>query len=1226
MDSKKFSEILLRSESNTLDFKRDMYEFSGADAQEKFIKRTEFVKDIISFANTPRDESGYIVIGVKRHSNGTLEKKGISNHIDDNIFQQKMEGWVEPLPRFAYHEITYEELQFGVIEILADRSAGRPHIPTKDSKGGEQLRQSVLYWRRGSKNSESSGEEAKNIYSWFAGGDSNFKKTTLSEPWKDFVSLSNFEDSEQKYVLFLGLDNAGKSENTEALAGIDWRFVADFDPQSNTSGILKAVKPILEQRSSIHIITKGDAVPRAGDRSTQWYFARGIEGRESSLAGKKWTDWLTSYAGDFRVKIEKLAAATPSPIIAIAVWNDVTIAPLLRRCFEGITEAFGENVKLIIVTDNADAFSGIADELSSSIININFRHFFDGLHTHLEKSLSEPGDLVLIPGIDGTEKSIEPSTLAWIEEDLEIVHQNIGTKPNSKIEDRNLFLRGAMITWFDLSIHADLERDKTSDLLRVVRDELGRRQSSRVNLYHRPGAGGSTIGKRILWELRKEFPTTILLRCEPRETVERLTKIFYISDKPLVVLREGNLIADERAEELFNLLKGRQIPVVMIQILRRYELPPEKDRSFSLDSKLTVPEAYRFYEKLSQDAPSKSYDLNKLISVNSDARSAFIFGLTAYQENFQGISNYVSEHLRQLSEVQEKIVLHLSFGYKYGHTSIHKSHFASFLGLPPTKKIDIAKALSPAGRGLLIEEPGGYWRPAHQIIASEIIQQLLSKGFADNRNWVSRLADAGIEFARFCKVNREVQPDELIDLVERVFVYRGDSDIATQGINGDSFSALATDIPGNPARLRLFQALVDIYPDHAHFWAHLGRFYSIGLHRVDDALNAIDQAIQLKPEDNVLHHMRGMALRSAVFDDINQSMPVDEILHKAKQASISFGNARRLNWQDEHGYISEIQLIVRVLDKLGSYLNKKPFIITAESQDPWLREAFQNAESLLYDLRELRRGDRLSKHEEICRGDLDILYGDHQKALERWQNLIDLKDGAGNSLIYAPPIRRQIVWTYLARAQRSWAKVKSKDRERAVDLLNLNIEEEPADEKSIKLWLQVARYSNNFPSVDLALEKVTYWRTSTASIDSVYYTYVLFSIDLIKGSSLNLEKTNLLIEETKQRSRFRRDSKKSIEWFGKGSGLNTLVYHTDLGEWKENDSFWENSDLLQRVNGIVVSLSGPEAGEIEISGGLRAFFVPGRTDLMKGRDLNLAITCFIGFSYEGVRAWSIKRA
>jgi hypothetical protein len=56
----------------------------------------------------------------------------------------------------------------------------------------------------------------------------------------------------------------------------------------------------------------------------------------------------------------------------------------------------------------------------------------------------------------------------------------------------------------------------------------------------------------------------------------------------------------------------------------------------------------------------------------------------------------------------------------------------------------------------------------------------------------------------------------------------------------------------------------------------------------------------------------------------------------------------------------------------------------------------------------------------------------------------------------------------------------------------------------------------------------------------------------------------------------------------------------------------------------VSHISGPQAGEIEVAGGMKAFFVPGVAGLQYGRAQNVQVKFFLGFSYEGLRAWSVE--
>ena len=51
----------------------------------------------------------------------------------------------------------------------------------------------------------------------------------------------------------------------------------------------------------------------------------------------------------------------------------------------------------------------------------------------------------------------------------------------------------------------------------------------------------------------------------------------------------------------------------------------------------------------------------------------------------------------------------------------------------------------------------------------------------------------------------------------------------------------------------------------------------------------------------------------------------------------------------------------------------------------------------------------------------------------------------------------------------------------------------------------------------------------------------------------------------------------------------------------------------------------PKKGRIEIRGGLEAFFVPGKSGLHAGRDENVPVKFYLGFSYDGPRAWAVQR-
>jgi hypothetical protein len=136
------------------------------------------------------------------------------------------------------------------------------------------------------------------------------------------------------------------------------------------------------------------------------------------------------------------------------------------------------------------------------------------------------------------------------------------------------------------------------------------------------------------------------------------------------------------------------------------------------------------------------------------------------------------------------------------------------------------------------------------------------------------------------------------------------------------------------------------------------------------------------------------------------------------------------------------------------------------------------------------------------------------------------------------------------------------------------------------------------------------------------------------GSRLALEASLRDLDRCRVRTGFSRYRDKSYEWWGEGEGLRRLVHHSELGDWiKEpggGKDFWENTTPLARVRGKISKWKGPQAGEIELAGDLQAFFVPARRlgsdHGFTSKDVNSEVTFFLGFSFDGPRAWEVSPA
>ena len=109
-----FEALLLKSESTNIDFKLKQYNFK---ADQDKTETAKFIKDIISFCNTIRTESGFIVFGIGVNSDGSKNLIGLDENVDDSIFQEKIKNKVSSNPVFSYSSIMYLGKTYGIIEI-----------------------------------------------------------------------------------------------------------------------------------------------------------------------------------------------------------------------------------------------------------------------------------------------------------------------------------------------------------------------------------------------------------------------------------------------------------------------------------------------------------------------------------------------------------------------------------------------------------------------------------------------------------------------------------------------------------------------------------------------------------------------------------------------------------------------------------------------------------------------------------------------------------------------------------------------------------------------------------------------------------------------------------------------------------------------------------------------------------------------------------------------------
>lgn len=603
--------------------------------------------------------------------------------------------------------------------------------------------------------------------------------------------------------------------------------------------------------------------------------------------------------------------------------------------------------------------------------------------------------------------------------------------------------------------------------------------------------------------------------------------------------------------------------------------------------------------------------------------NAFFFGLTAFERDFRGLADHVKVRMAELTEKQRQIMMYISIAHYYGQQSIPKQAFLSFLGIPKTRVVDISAiftAKAAPALELLTQNEDGELRTTHQFVAEEILRQILGPmdGVRASAVWKQNLSSAGGDFADFCRGD-EMLPSRIgLELARRVFIYRDNAEIlGTEQVARSQFAQFVEDIPSKYGRKVVLNYLTNVFPSEAHFHAHKGRLLSLS-DEYDEALHCVDAAIELQPDDHVLHHMKGMVLRRKIRFGANTRAATQAIVDIAKEASASFAKSRELRPDRDYGYVSEVQMLIDLIDKVGKRNTSVIGEVLAQPNvDPFLQGSLDRAEELLDSVQRLQGAERPSQYITTCRARLANIYGDYTQALQAWDNLLSRRD------VVKTVVRRQIVWTMLRRSGGQWDRMKRREKDRVRLLLENNLDEEMGDSGSLRLWLRAIRHVENAPQLEMIIEKVGYWKVNTGVLDAAFYLYVIHTLNALRGSLQSAADARNALEECRALAQYRADRARSFEWVGRGEGIRALVHQSRLGNWGED--FWESPDLLVRREGRIKSIGGPQRGRIELTEGIDAFFVPGKAGLHVGRDENARVDFYLGFSYDGPRAWDVKR-
>lgn len=587
--------LLKCQEADDLDFKSEQYRLDNNQ------RKSQFIKDIVAMANTPRAGPAYIVIGVAEKAGKITDVPGVNEHPDEAELGRLVSSKVNPAPIFNYRRILYNGIELGVIEIPCGQPV--PIIPRVNYK---ILHRGCVYIRRNTENTEADANEISRISQWQQGPiESIHNEGVQNGNWEHFYRACDAFDPRRVYIAVLDEEQSIDARDWIAIANIQWNIIVDFDRDTDTNGNHAMARESFSKRRALRISALDDS-PTVSSRSTLWMAAAGLNSRPTTDPSDDWRGWNRSKVPQLEQTMRELAKITEPEPVTLVVFGGET--KYVSTICEIVDRSFSDRAEYVFANPNTVSYQATVNQFEASSVTISFPDVCQGIR-ELQRN---PGSVeeIQFPKFGGGTVAMEPERARWVEEQLELVHLDVVYSIEDDQEEGE-FLKGGTISWNNLDNQIDAERKITHELDRQIHNELNLRATRRVNLWHWPGAGATTVARRIAWNLHHKFPTVVAREVQPQETAERLRHLFGITRLPILMVIDLPGITKDLGDRLYDTLRSSHIPVVLFNVERRFDTL--SDSANYLDSALTTSEAVRLSRILATHVPEQRQALDALI-------------------------------------------------------------------------------------------------------------------------------------------------------------------------------------------------------------------------------------------------------------------------------------------------------------------------------------------------------------------------------------------------------------------------------------------------------------------------------------------------------------------------------------------------------------------------------------------------------------------------------------
>ena len=866
---------------------------------------------------------------------------------------------------------------------------------------------------------------------------------------------------------------------------------------------------------------------------------------------------------------------------------------------------------------------------------------------------SDDSNEIRIPSAHGL-VMLERSMATEIGIDMQIIHR--GLVDCADDDGGEGFYCGGPATWHDIAYHRDADRvdysNKWQGQIRHRMSQLHTSTSSIIWLYHKPGGGGSTMAKRIMWDFCLLFPTVHLRQIAP-QTADRLKMLYRTSvNMPLLIVAEinDNAISSFSLTVLRMDLIKRNVRACFICVQRRNERLKEDPTNFYLPGTLqmTIPanseEARDMYRKFSSRLDAeKDYERLKDLSdltfteeYSDEVRQPFFYGLFTYGENYRRIDEYVKINLPEMSSQETQALEILAFNTIYSQgVNLNLQEVAATLY--PGQEVTwdrLDKARDFLGKSCFIVPREGGYRTSHPLIAKALLKHLFT-----NISYTSGLIRVAKLQVNCLGALYNYRSNRLDDIFHELFIHR-------EPITEDQrsvFSNFIIDLHNDQQRIDMMNYLREKFPKNPHYSNHLARLYLYPKNNarwadIPSAKKYAAEAIERAEEQSldsgqIHHHLMGKVYTKECIVNLRKDLNTFSISKALKQSISNYDNAfREFNIcsggrNSDYGLVGKLELINKILN----LLQKKGGVQQLMWQDPFTRKHIVKMTA--------EAGNIIQKY-TVNLDTSDVAFRkatlNFYKVMGKVSHIEAIFGIKEPNLALRANSRRSIVTIYEAEARDRdsllvYDRLPQDKLEKIKDLMSQNIFQDTIGSTSDRFrWLEAARRLDSFSLPD-AYNFVQDWPDSGENLDVAYFRYVLAFLFYAKyqGVSVQTVREHLIHCQKLAQQAYGKYTSISRDFYGRLD--EDCIDRSSLIPWQ---SFTRDSDSNQkyrrnRCEFVIGSVASVRDGMVDFRFSIeqtgttvftaKAPVVDADINLLEGEQVKF----HLAFSYTGFRAWDI---